>query len=495
MIRGMAIVVSLAFSFAPMVLSAEETTSSTAPAATQTAPADPQKPEQKPEVKPDQQVKAPQDQTGDRRDDRRGGENLRPEDTRSFGKSGQNEEQFNKQEEERTKRDEERMKKDDERRTKDDARMKKEQDRQLSSMKKNYSRQAKGISSMRKKITRLEKTLSKCGVGIPKETLSALDAVDTLKPKVDAAKDMDEFQGHMEEMEGHMQTIRESEGQFGMLDGFCGQMLPQAERMLKDLRKTKPLEKMIAKSGDLVDELNELLAGYKTEVEALAGVLAKAKETASSDPQEAMESLQTDFFGSMDTVFNKRGQIEAVSQSKKGVDMLTKQLTSMKKKRDKLAKKEGADVTALTAALEKLEDSLGEIKAVRKAKGDPEEMMEPFLEAFGALEEASEALQELGGGQNDYTRQFMKMMGPPGGGPGGQGGPRMDFGVPSFGGMMGGQGRGGDMMERRGPPQGEEMMDRGGDRGGGDRGAMMDRGGDSFDRESRGEDRGPRREF
>ena len=134
MIRGMAIVVSLAFSL-PMVLSAEETTSSTAPAATQTAPADPRS-RNKTRSKPDQQVKAPQDQTGDRRDDRRGGENLRPEDTRSFGKSGQNEEQFNKQEEERTKRDEERMKKDDERRTKDDARMKKEQDRQLSSMKK-----------------------------------------------------------------------------------------------------------------------------------------------------------------------------------------------------------------------------------------------------------------------------------------------------------------------------------------------------------------------
>lgn len=470
---------------APMGATAQEpaTASSPAQGSSVTQPASPQIGGETPAEKSSDIKPVPAQNQGDRdlrpRNDQRGGENLRPEDTRWFGKPGMNEEQFNKQEEDRMKRDEERSKKDEERQQKEEARMKKDQERQLVSMKKKFTREAKNIGMMRKKIARFEKTLTKCGASMPTDIISALDAVDALKSKADASQSMDDFYGHMEEMEGHMQVIRESEGQFGMLEGLCNGMIPQAQRMLKEMRKTKPLEKLIAKSGDLAEELNGLLAEYKTEVDKLDAVLGQVKQAASTDAQEAMETLQTDFFGAMDAVFTKRGQIEAVAQSKKGIDMLTKQLEKLKKQRTKLAKKEGADVTTLTSALEKLEEAIGEIKAVRKAKGDPEEMMEPFSEAFSALEEASEALQELGGGQSDYTRQFMKMMGGPPGGPGGPGpNMKMNFGVPSFGGMMGpSRGPGGpDMM---GPGPGGDMGGprdrRGEDREGSDRGDMMDR--------------------
>lgn len=470
--RVLVFAVSLLFAIIPMGAIAEESAATSSPAASSNVaqPAAQQAPiEKREQVQPVQ----PQDQEKrdlQSRDDRRGGENLRP---------GMNEGQFNKQEEERTKRDEERMKKDEERQQKEEARMKKDQERQLVSTKKKFTREAKNIGMMRKKITRFEKTLTKCGASMPKDIVSALDAVDSLMPKAQAAQSMDDFQGHMEEMEGHMQTIRESEGQFGMLEGLCSGMIPQAQRMLKEMRKTRPLEKLIAKSGDLIEELNGLFAEYKTEVDKLDAVLGQVKQAASTDAQEAMETLQTDFFGAMDAVFTKRGQIEAVAQSKKGVDMLVKQLEKLKKQRNKLAKKEGADVTALSGALENLEEAIGEIKAVRKAKGDPEDMMEPFAEAFGALEEASEAVQELGGGQSDYTRQFMKMMGGPQGGPGGGPGQnmKMNFGVPSFGGMMGPQrGPGGpDMGPRSGGDMGGPRDMRGEERGDFDRGDMMDR--------------------
>lgn len=380
-------------------------------------------------------------------------ENQRPEDTRWFGQPGMNEEQFNQQNEDRQKQDDARMERDqkqqDERMKKDEERQKKDQERNVKRMQSDVKRFSGEVKRMKSDITRQEKTLKKCGIGLPADVTAAIAETDSLLTKAAASKDFEEIQNAQMELQEKMQVVRESQQSFGYLQGFC-RMLPEGDKMLKRAAKEfNRVAKAASRNKDL--DLSELKADYETELSKVKGVLDQVKQKMTTEPEEAMEMMQNDFFAGFEDVFNAIGLIDALANSSKGVKSLESQLKRVKKNLASLTKK-GKDTSELSGAVSEFESAINDLKALRKQKKfDPEDMMGAFEDAFGALEEVGNALEELGVRNPDYAKNFsMPKNGP-------------QFNVPQFKGLPqrqqgpGGPGMGPQDMGPGGFPGGPSM--------------------------------------
>lgn len=339
-----------------------------------------------------------------------GPNNFGPGPGSPMGPGGMSDEDFQKQDEERQKRDDERMKK--------------EQERNLKMMKSNMNNFTRGLSQMKKQMERQQVSLKKCGVGMPQDVSSALSESDALIAKAKASTDFEELQGLQEELNEKMQTIGQSQGQFGYLQGFC-RMLPEADKMIKRAQKEyNRVAKAAARNKDL--DISSIGAEFTTALDAQKALLQQIKQAMTSDPEEAMEMMQSDFFPGFEDVFNKVGHLDALVNSEKGIKMLEAQVKRAKKSLDKLKKKD-EDVDDLSSAISELEAAIKEAKEVRKQKGfEPEDLMSAFEEAFSALQSVSDQLEEFG----IYSPEYTKNMGP-------QKGPQ--FNIPSFGGGSGPQ--------------------------------------------------------
>ncbi|MDO8489967.1 MAG: hypothetical protein Q7S47_00950 [bacterium] len=320
--------------------------------------------------------------------------------------------------------------------------MKKQQEQQMKMMKQGAQQALKGIANLKKQISRQEGQLKKCGVGMPQEVVSAIADADALAGKIGASSDVDELQELMQDMQYSMQTVGESQQQFGMLQGMC-QMLPQATKMFTQAdKKFKAVVKTASKNKSI--DISDLTADYQVSVDSLKMILAQVKETMTTDPEGAMQSLQEDFFQGFNEVFQKIGNIKAVSQSAKGVTALDKSLANFKKQRDKLSKK-GSDVAELSDAIGLLESSIIDLKDIRKTKGfDPQDMMSAFEDAFSAIEDVASALDDLGVQTANLVPKFGPMNTP-------------KFDIPQFSGGtpsgMGQPNQGGPQMGGKMPPQ------------------------------------------
>lgn len=362
----------------------------------------------------------------------------------NFNNGPMNDEQMQKQDEQRQKQDEERQKK-------DDARMKNEQERQVKQVKGDIKRFAGDVKRMKSEIARQEKGLKKCGIGLPQDIASALSETDALIAKAATLTDAEEIQSVQMDLHEKMQTVQESQQGFGYLQGFC-RMLPDAEKMMKQaVKEYARVVKQAQRNTEL--DLTEVIADYDKAITIQKETLQKVKATMTTKPEEAMETMQSDFFPGFEDVFNAVGHIDALANSAKGVKSLESQLKRAKKNRDNLEKR-GKDVSLLSDAISQMEDAIGDVKAIRKEKKlDPEDMMGAFEDAFTSLEEVGNALEEFGISNPAYAKKFGPSKGPNWNVPQFKGMPQMpqrgggdshmmDGGGQGFGPSQGGQGFG-----------------------------------------------------
>ena len=384
----------------------------------------------------------------------------------NFG--GMSDEDREKMDEQRSKQEEERMKKQEEA-------DKKRQERDMKMMKNGFKQGLKGMKQMKTKLASAEKNIfGKCGISTPADLKEALAKVDEIAGKIDATTDFEELQTLMMDFQDSMNSFRESEGTMGFMMEFCQRMMPEAKRQLKQFDSNyKRLEKLVKKSKEV--DLTGALSEYKTQLESLRSTLEEVKTTLATSPEDAMEKLKGDFFESMDTMYTKQGEIEAVANMSKGLSSLVKEQKRLKAQLAKLMKKKDVDTSSLEEAVGSLGSAIGEIQSLQKQKVDPEELMGAFESAFEAMQNASNALEELGvqmygGGMNfnaspkayslsvpkvnfnqfnlPEQRPGQNQMGP---GFGGQGAPTQG---PGFNGDQGFGGPGGPMQGPMGPEGG-----------------------------------------
>ncbi len=268
---------------------------------------------------------------------------------------------------------------------------KKMDEQRLKDMKRGMAQFTRSIKMMKSSVAKNKSALSKCGVGLPEELTNALNSADGLVGKINGAKTADELDEVMDEVQDIGSVVQDWGPRLGDLNRLC-QMFKQADRDLKQLDRS--LAAYQKKNSAKLD-LSEILAEYKTNVEAMRQALIQAKELAKTDPDEALSKLEDDFYGSLDNVRNSEQAISMVLNISQGI----RQATSDIKRIDaslKALKKKKLDISAIEELSAQFKQQMEEIKAIIKTKFDAEELIGKVEEAFETREQLTDNLQEYG---------------------------------------------------------------------------------------------------
>lgn len=275
------------------------------------------------------------------------------------------------------KRMEEEQKKNDERRFKD--------------MKKGLSQFANGAKMMKKNLARMKTANAKCGVGMPEELENALAQTDSLVAKINAAKTADELDEIVGDIQDVGSVMQDWGPRMGDLNRTC-QMLRQADRDIKQFDKNiKRLESQ-AKANKKVD-VSELIAEYKTAVNAQKEILAQAKVLAKTDPESALSKIEDDFYGNMDNLGNLQMQLDVILNISRGLKNLAREINNFTSQIKTLARKK-IDTAEMQELLNGLKTRVEEIKTLIKEKADAEDLISKIEEAFDSRQELQDLLQE-----------------------------------------------------------------------------------------------------
>lgn len=269
--------------------------------------------------------------------------------------------------------------------------MKKNDERRFKDMKKGLSQFANGAKMMKKSIAKIKIANSKCGVGTPEELVNALAQTDSLIEKINNAKTADELEEIVGDVQDVGSVMQDWGPRMGDLSRLC-QMIKQANRDAKQFdRNIKRMESQ-AKANKKID-LSELIAEYKTSVNAQKETLAQTKELAKTDQDSSLTKIEDDFYGNMDNLGNLQMQIDTIVNISKGLRDITRELNAFTSQIKTLTKKK-VNTTDMQEMLNNLKTQVAEIKNLVKGKVDAEELISKVEEAFDIRQELQDALQE-----------------------------------------------------------------------------------------------------
>ncbi|MDP2631071.1 MAG: hypothetical protein Q8P56_06750 [Candidatus Uhrbacteria bacterium] len=308
--------------------------------------------------------------------------------------SGMTQEEADKWEADQEKKMEEQQKKMDEQRFKQ--------------MKKGLSQFQKGVKRMKTAVTRIEKKLSKCGVGVPSELKQALTDGEAVVPKIQAAQNIDDLDTVMDEIQSSGDAMQEWGPRMGEFQRLCD-MIRRADFEVKRIKRdVTRLEKKV-KSQKKFD-LSELLADIKNASSKLEATLVFVKSKSKTDPEEALDELESDFFDNLsDLAISQQGVEMALNVTKglKGADREIKKYDGLVKSL-KNKKKDTADLEELVADLKARRKEIADFLA--KKKFDPDDLVSLIEEATDARSLVVSALEEFGVSR-DFVPQFKQGQG------------------------------------------------------------------------------------
>lgn len=304
-------------------------------------------------------------------------------------------------------------------------------------MKRGISQFSRGFKQMEKMIKRLEPKLKKLGVGIPEELKAAMAKAPEIIAKIEAAKTADELEELVADIQDIGETMQEWGPQIGELMRL-GEMLKQASNKLKEVeRAVKRVEGWFKKKPILHDAVSNL----RSIAEAMKQALAEAKELAKTEPDSALEKLESEFFDRMEEFWNSYSEIEMMQNLTKGLAQAKKDLNNYGRKIKELERNKKADkelVAELKDLVNQAKEALAAVQALAKQKADFEEIKEAAEALWDLFETIENKLEEVGMGFYESTAKkgesvnfvlpdaFDFRMGPGPGeqsGPGGPGGP------------------------------------------------------------------------
>ena len=308
--------------------------------------------------------------------------------------SGMTQEEADKWEAEQEKKQEEQQKKMDEQRFKQ--------------MKKGLSQFQKGVKRMKTEVVRMEKKLSKCGVGIPAELREALTDGEAVVPKIQQAQNIDDLDTVMEDIQSSGEAMQEWGPRMGEFQRLCD-MIRRADFEVKRIKRdVTRLEKKVKAQKKF--DLSELLTDIKDVSSKLEATLVFVKSKSKTDPEEALDELESDFFHNLSDLSVSRQGVEMALNVTKGLKDADREI----KKYESLAKK----LKGQKKDTVELEEQIADLKALRKEiagllvkkKFDPDDLVSLIEEATDARSLVVGTLEEFGV-LKDFVPQFKQGQG------------------------------------------------------------------------------------
>lgn len=259
----------------------------------------------------------------------------------------------------------------------------------------------RGSRDMEREVKDFERRLKRLTakkIAIPSEILDTLKKIKDNLAKMKTVKLCDDIHDIMGEMPDLMQSLNQSREQLEMLARWpqmSQNMNRELKRMTSELKRAKNIVSRLSKRGiDISDVYN----AFETAVNNLKVAKAEAEEkVAAGDLEGAMESLQSDFYGQMEDVWQNQRVITMMqglgqfqSEFKRTVAELQRKANALKRKK--------VVVSELTELLNQLKEKGAEITAMFKEKPiDPDGIVAAIDEMHGIRAEFDDALAALTG--------------------------------------------------------------------------------------------------
>jgi hypothetical protein len=260
----------------------------------------------------------------------------------------------------------------------------------LQMMKQSLKQFTKEVSRVKSQVQSLQKK----GVNVPAELSQAITQVEGMADKVKNAQSADDIEGDMSDFQDAASTIRDWMPRLGRL-AQLPQMLKQADKEISKVEKAYTSDSKRVKSAKL--DLSDALAAFRQAIDGQKAVLDQAKQLNTSDPEEAMNTLQDDFFGNMDNVWEKDRVIQMAVNVKQGISQMTKEFKDADKTIKTLQKKK-IDTADLEPLLTDGKAEFEQLKVLAAQKPiDLESLKDEIERMMEIKQQYSDKLQELTG--------------------------------------------------------------------------------------------------
>ncbi len=275
------------------------------------------------------------------------------------------------------------------------AREQKENEQRLKGMKSGMNMPKKGLKMFEKQIAQLTKK----GIKAPVEMSDTITKIKAIIAGVEAAKTWDEAEAAgIEDMQDLFMSLDESRQQLEVLMRW-----PQIEKQMKnelaklnrELKKAKATIDSLKKKGqDFSEQYNEFAAA----VSKLQGVLDDAKEKVSAgDAEEVFSTVEEDFYGQLEDVWEQRKLIEAMKDIGKGITEYKQWLSRTDKAINSLTKRE-KDTAEANALFNEIKEKFNDAQKLTKEKPlDADAVWDAMEELTALRDDVSEQIDELSG--------------------------------------------------------------------------------------------------
>lgn len=257
-------------------------------------------------------------------------------------------------------------------------------------MKKGYNKFLAEMKRVKNQISMYKKK----GVTIPEELRTALDNINSITEKIKSAQSADELDEVMGEYEDSIDIIREWMPKLPRL-AVLPKMTKQADKEVnRALKIYISLEKKVTSSKL---ELDNQLAEFKADIEKQSILLAEIKIISKTDPEDALDKLQDEFFPDLDNMWEKQKVIETALNIRKGIGQMALEIKNSQKMIIMLKKKK-IETSELGDLIKKAKSQLEEIKKLASAKPmDADATIEAVDNLMETKQAFNDKMQELTG--------------------------------------------------------------------------------------------------
>lgn len=269
---------------------------------------------------------------------------------------------------------------------------------ELNRMKRQMKGMERGVGDMARALARIKKQ----GISVPSEYETTIAA---LQSAIATIKNATESSG---EVEAAMDTIQEMGPEMGEIGPKIG-MLEHLPRIMKEAtRQVSQIKKMYAKSVARAQkagiDVSDIKQSIESKLQEFEAAIAEAK--ASTDPEEAADSLREDVFEGLEDLRDEMMILENISNASKMLKDAEKEIVRIEKAAATL-KKQKKDVSQLESLIAEMKALVADVKTLMQSKGsDKEQLFDAFYEGERLHNDALEILAKLRGEKTEIDKQF-----------------------------------------------------------------------------------------
>lgn len=274
---------------------------------------------------------------------------------------------------------------------------KKMDEQRFTQMKKGFTRFIKEVNRIKNQVNIYKKK----GVTIPEDLTSAIGTMDEMVGKIKSATTPDELEEIMDSFQDSMMAVQEWMPKLPIL-AEIPRIVKQAEKEIARAEKAYKTDEKKVKSSQM--DLADYLSQFRLAIDTQKAILEEAKGIAKSDPEEALEKIRGDFFGTLDNMWEGEKIIQMALNLKKGISQMNLELNRAEKTLRSLKKKK-LDTSELQTLLTEAKNQFAQIKKMASAKPlDVEAVIEAIDELVDKKQEFADIVEDLTGA-SEYMPQ------------------------------------------------------------------------------------------